>query len=189
MRRLATLTTALLVAAASLASAQQPESTSTRPVPARAGRLGRGRAALEARGQNTDQQELVRRVRQAFSGVVRRQLNLNDDQARQLQRVEKKYQQQRAQITRDEHQTRLALAAAILDTTGSVDQDKIAGYMDQLVAAQHKRADLLEAEQKELAGFLTPLQRAKYQGLREQLTKRVTQMRQQGGGRRGAPPE
>jgi hypothetical protein len=67
------------------------------------------------------------------------------------------------------------------------DQATIARYMDDLVAAQHRRADILGNEQKELSGFLTPLQRAKYQALRERLT-RTLQNVQRGGasGRRGA---
>lgn len=182
MRRTAMATVALWLAAASAASAQRGDT-------AGAARIGRARAGLQQPGENRDRQALVRRVRQAFNGVVRRQLDLNDDQAQRLQGVEQKYQRQRAELQRDEHQARLALAAAITDTVGTVDQNRIAGYMDQLIAAQHKRADLLEAEQKDLAGFLTPLQRAKYQGLLEQLNRRVTQMRQQGAGRRGAPPE
>ena len=176
-------------AAASAAGAQQRgESASARPLAPRAGRLGRARPGMQQPGRNPEQRALVNQVRQAFNGVVRRQLNLNDDQAAQLQRVEQKYTQQRAQLQRDEKQARLALAAAILDTTGGADQSKVAGYMDQLIAAQHKRADLLDAEQKELAGFLTPLQRAKYQGLKEQLSKRIAQMKQGAGPGGGVPP-
>jgi hypothetical protein len=62
------------------------------------------------------------------------------------------------------------------------------GYLARLVQAQRKRADLLEAEQKELAGFLNPVQRAKYLALREQLQKRVAQLRQGDGRGRGAAP-
>ncbi len=178
IRRTATIAAAVLMAVASLAGAQRGESATARPL------APRGARRADAR----DQQALVRRVRQAFSGVVKRQLNLSDDQTQQLQRVELKYQRQRSELQRQEKQARVALANAILDTTSAADQSKVAGYMDQLIAAQHKRADLLEAEQKDLSAFLTPLQRAKYQGLKEQLNKRVTQMRQQGGAARGAPP-
>jgi len=73
-----------------------------------------------------------------------------------------------------------------MQDTVNVDQNKIAQYMDQLTQAQRRRADILAAEQKELSGVLTPLQRAKLLALREQLTQRVMQAeRAQGGGRRG----
>jgi hypothetical protein len=127
-------------------------------------------------GQGGNEQALALQVRQAFAGVVRRRLNLNDDQARQLQTTQQRFQQQRNQLQRDERQARLGLKAAMADSTGTADQGKIAQYMDQLVQGQHRRANILEAEQKELAGYLTPLQRAQYQALHEQLNKRIQQM-------------
>ncbi len=130
-------------------------------------------------------QALEGRVRRALAGVVRKQLGLNDEQMLKLQRVDQKYDQQRRAMVRSERQTRQALRAAMQDSTP--DQAKIARYMDDLVAAQHRRADLLGNEQKELAGFLTPLQRAKYQALRERLTRTMQNLQRGGAGdRRGA---
>ena len=43
------------------------------------------------------------------------------------------------------------------------------------------RTGIREAEQKELGGFLTPLQRAKYQALHDQLNRRVQEMKKNGG--------
>jgi Spy/CpxP family protein refolding chaperone len=136
-----------------------------------------------------EQQALVRRLRQAFGGVVRRQLSLNDETYTKFERVDRQFQQRRNQLLRDERQTRFALKAAMEDTA-NVDQTKIAQYLNDLSQAQRRRADLIDAEQKELSAFLTPLQRAKLQGLREQLNRRVAQMQQQvpPGGRRGKLP-
>ena len=123
-----------------------------------------------------------------FSRVVQRQLNLSDENTRRLERTDRQFELQRAQLNRDEREARLGLQAALADTT-NVDQAKIAQYMDQLTRGPRRRADILEAEQKELATFLTPLQRAKLQGLREQLQQRIKQLRQQdGGGRKGLQP-
>jgi Spy/CpxP family protein refolding chaperone len=72
----------------------------------------------------------------------------------------------------------------MVDSTAR-DQDKIAQYLDRLVQGQRKRADLLEAEQKEFATFLTPLQRAQYFALRERMDRRVQEMEE----RRGQGPE
>lgn len=151
--------------------------------------LGRpGRGQLGDSAPPAEQQALVRRLRQAFGGVVRRQLNLNDENWQKFERVDRQFQRQRNQLQRGERQTRFALKAAMEDTAG-VDQNKIAQYLTELTQAQRRRADLIEAEQKELATFLTPLQRAKLQALREQLNRRVAQMQQQGApGRRGPPP-
>jgi hypothetical protein len=66
----------------------------------------------------------------------------------------------------------------------------IAPVGDAADQGQRRRADLVDAEQKKLSGFLTPLQRAKPQALREQLNRRVQQMLKETGqrGRRGATP-
>jgi hypothetical protein len=182
------LASALVIGSSSLAAAQRGESTVPRP---QRGRAAVPRAEKEARGGKAaraqavaggDQQALARQVRQAFAGVVRKRLNLTDDQARQLNATERRFNQQRNQVLQSERQARLGLKAAMQDSSGTRDQAKIDEYMSQLVQAQHQRADILEAEQKEMSGYLTPFQRAQYQALHEQLNKRITQLRQ------SAPP-
>jgi Spy/CpxP family protein refolding chaperone len=179
-----------LLASSTVAVAQVDTGAGARP---RAGRVGGGRGGRgAARGAaaggavNPRQQALAKQVRQAFSGVVRKQLNLNDDQMKRLDATDQRFQKERNAVGRDERDARVALKAALEDTTGTPDQAKVDDYMSRLVKAQHRRADILEGEQKELSGFLTPVQRAKYFALRDQLTRRVSQMRQDG--RRGGPP-
>jgi Spy/CpxP family protein refolding chaperone len=121
---------------------------------------------------------LQRQVRQAWIGNVRRQLNLNDEQMRTLNQVNTKYERQRGDIQRDERQARLGLKAAMADTAAGDQNARIEQQMNVLVAAQRRRADLFENEQKELAGFLTPLQRARYSVLQERLAQRLQQLRQ-----------
>jgi len=147
-----------------------------------------GRGGL--RGQTLgERQMLQRQVRQAFAKAVRRQLNLSDEQMRKLQSVDLKYERQRVALLRDERQARLGLKGAMDDST-SVDQAKVETYLAQLVKAQRTRADLLEGEQKELAGFLNPLQRAKYFAMKERLNRRMQELTQPEGGRGplGPPP-
>jgi hypothetical protein len=183
--RLLALGSSLLIVLASVAPAQSAESTTVRPLRARGAGAVRmekpgkaARVAAQGRGGAGNQQALARQVRQAFAGVVRKKLSLNDDQARQLQQSDRKFTQQRNQVLQSERQARLGLKAAMEDSSGARDQTRIDQYMSQLVQAQHRRADILEAEQKEMAGYLTPLQRAQYQALHEQLNKRITQLRQ-----------
>ncbi len=174
----------LLAALAVAAPAQRAESTPVRPPRDRGAVVARPEkpnkaARIAAQGAaGGSQQALARQVRQAFAGVVRQKLNLNDDQARQLQASDRRFTQQRNQVLQSERQARLGLKAAMEDSTGERDQGKIDQYMSQLVEAQHRRADILDAEQKEMAGYLTPLQRAQYQALHDQLNKRITQLRQ-----------
>jgi protein CpxP len=74
------------------------------------------------------------------------------------------------------------------DTTRSA---QVSALLDRMLVLQRQRLELVEAEQKELATFLTPVQRAKYFGMEEQIRRRVMEMREQqmrrGGGDRGRP--
>lgn len=157
--------------------AQRPDSGTKRPG---------GRGGL--RGQPPAERQLLQRqVRQAFAKAVRRQLNLSDDQMRKLQSVDLKYERQRIALLRDERQARQGLKST-MDDSANVDQARVDGYLSQLVKAQRTRADLLESEQKELTGFLTPLQRAKYFAMKERLNRRMQELAQQSGGRGAVEP-
>ncbi len=145
------------------------------------------RAALKAERQAQrndsapplgEQAMLQRRVRQAWAGAVRKQLNLGPEQMRTLNQVNTKYDRQRGEIQRDERQARLGLKAAMEDTAAGDQNARIEQLMNALVGAQRRRADLFEAEQKELAGFLTPLQRARYSVLQERLAQQLQRLRQ-----------
>lgn len=145
------------------------------------------RAALKAERQAErdsnqpplgERAQLVRQVRQAWAGTVRKQLNLNNEQMRTLNQLNTKYDRQRGEITRDERQARLGLKAAMEDTSAADQNARIEQQMNVLVQAQRRRADLFEAEQKELSGFLTPLQRARFTVLQENLTRQLQRVQQ-----------
>lgn len=167
--------------AGSLAAQRAPRgATDVRP-------LVRGGVPMQQQ-PNPRRQALQRQVREAFANVVRKQLNLNDEQMQSLQRVDAKYERQRRGLLREERQERLELQAAMADST-SADQSRISRQLDALIQSQRKRADLLDAEQKELSSFLTPLQRAKYFAVKERLNRRLQQLIQaDSAGRRGGPP-
>ena len=74
----------------------------------------------------------------------------------------------------------MALRDAMRDST-QADQSRITGYLDKLVQLQRQRVDLIEQEQKDLAQFMTPLQRARYTALQEQVRRRVEQLRRHNG--------
>ncbi|MEO7084214.1 MAG: hypothetical protein ABI442_10600 [Gemmatimonadaceae bacterium] len=124
-------------------------------------------------------QAAIKLLRQTMNRRYRVALGLNNDQMRTLNQTEGRYERQRGELLKSERDARQGIRAAMGDSVASKDQTKIAGYLDQLTQAQRSRADLLEAEQKELSTFLNPLQRAQYLGLKEQLDRRIVQLRQQ----------
>jgi hypothetical protein len=78
----------------------------------------------------------------------------------------------------------------------AADQQRVASLLDQIMAVHRERVAITEQEQRDLARFLTPVQRAKYLGLQSELRSRIEGMSQRGeamrrrGGARppGRPP-
>lgn len=143
-------------------------------------------AAQQPAGAPQNRAALQRQVRQALARLTRQRLGLNDAQMAQLAAVDRQFQPRRQALTRDETQTRRALASAMADTA-KPDQAKISGYMDHLAQLQRQRIDLQQDEQKALGGFLTPLQRAQYQALQERVRRRLEQFGPMEGAHRSQP--
>ena len=124
--------------------------------------------------------QLERQFQQMLYQMTRRRVGLTATQMNQLVPVNRRFETQRRELQRQERQTRLALRDAMRDST-QADQSKISGYLDQLVQLQRQRVELFAQEQRDLAQFMTPLQRARYTALQEQVRRRVEQMRRQNG--------
>lgn len=137
---------------------------------------------------------LEQQVRERIAKVTKEQLGLTDQQMAKLQATNKRFDEQRRLIVDQERDVRMSLRDEML-RPDSARQGQVAALLDRVIKTQRQRVDLAEQEQKELAGFLTPLQRARYFGLEQQIRQRVNQLRQaqmrQGqmpmgrGGRRG----
>jgi len=185
MRLLARLVTlGALMAWSTTLSAQGPDSM--RRGGGVRGKGGRGQQQTPG-GRALDGRPMERRVQQAIAQTVRRQLNLDDEKMRQLERTTTKFENDRRTLLREERDARQTLRGAIEDSTAT-DQTRIEQAMAKMIQIQRKRVDMLEAEQKDLATFLTPRQRAQYFALRERITRRLMELEQSGPGRRGGPP-
>lgn len=124
------------------------------------------------------------RVRQRVARLLRERVGLTDDQLRRLAPVSRSFEERRQSLFRDERTARQALRRELTATTP--DQARVATYIDQLFALQRRRLDLAAEEQRELAAFMTPVQRARYLALQEHLRRRADEMRRRRGGRGGA---
>jgi hypothetical protein len=146
---------------------------------------------LPGQAANANRAQLERQFQQTLYQMTRRRVGLTDEQMNRLVPVNRRFEVERGGIQREERETRVALREALRDSS-SADQGRISGYLDKLVQLQRRRVDLVDAEQRELAQFMTPAQRARYTALQEQLRNRITQMRRRnraaGGGNPGAAP-
>jgi len=130
---------------------------------------------LRARVPPPQRQELERRFREQSADIVRRQLQLNNDQMSRLQAVNQQFEGQRLALLAEERQARQALRDELASSTPN--QQKVATLLDQLMGVSRRRLDVIANEQRELAKFVTPVQRAKYLGLQNQLRQRMDEVR------------
>jgi periplasmic protein CpxP/Spy len=136
--------------------------------------------AAPARAQDatdSSQRPLVQAFQRRVYEITQRTLDATDDQMRQLQEVNRRYQGERRELNQKDRDARETIRAEVLRDS-LADQDRVARMLDQLVEVQRQRIDVFAREQRDLARFLTPVQRAKYATLQEGLRRKVEQLRQ-----------
>jgi hypothetical protein len=133
--------------------------------------------SVSAAPQGPRRQMLEQRVRQRFEQIVRERLQLTDDQMRKLRQTNQRFMMQRRTLTEEERGLRSEIRRE-LQPGVAANQAHVAVITDSLFAIQHQRLDLAQAEQKELATYLSPVQRVRYYGLQEQLRRRLELIRQ-----------
>ena len=128
-----------------------------------------------------DRAEMERRFRARLAEVVRTRLQLTDVQARQLAEVDQRLEPERRRLMLREHEVHRQLRQQ-LSAGDTANQQAVARLLDEMLAIHRDRSELIAREQRELARFLTPVQRAKYVGLQADLRHRVEGMRRRRGG-------
>lgn len=152
-----------------------------------------GQARPQRSGQmaprtQAERDTLEQQVRRRMGQILKTQLRLTDDQMQRLQATNLRFEARRRALLQAERDVRLELRAAMrgADSARTSGEEAprdaardatIARLLDRMIAVQRDRVDLLEEEQRELAAFLTPEQRARYFGMEEQIRRRMTEMR------------
>jgi len=129
------------------------------------------------RSVDSTQRPAVRQLQRRVLEVVQRTLGATDDQMRELVAVNRKYEPERRELNQRDRGARQSIRAEMLRDS-LANQEQVARMMEVLVDVQRQRLDVFAREQHDLAGFLTPVQRAKYATLQDRLRKKVEQLRQ-----------
>ncbi|MBA4070556.1 MAG: hypothetical protein C0497_01780 [Gemmatimonas sp.] len=173
-----------LVAGSAMAQnppAAQPKAAPPQPQvqPGMQGQMMRGQMM---HGQPQDRAMLEQQIRDRIGTQLKNQLKLTDDQFTMLQATNKKFEEKRRLLVEQERDARMSMRDLMLagDTTNHV---KVSGALDKMLQIQRQRFELVEQEQKELAGYLSPMQRARFLGMQEQMRRRMDEFRAQAGRR------
>ena len=131
-------------------------------------------------------EQLEARLRQQLWRVTKNRVGLTEEQMTRLAQTSRPFETERRQLAEQERSDRLALRRELL-AGASANQDRVAAALERVLDVQRRRAQLQIDEQRQLAAFMSPVQRAKYAALQEQLRRRAENLRGQrvrpGGGR------
>jgi Spy/CpxP family protein refolding chaperone len=147
-------------------------------------------AVLSAQAVSTTPQgnraALERQFRERTARLTKQRLGLTDAQLDRLEKTNARFAPQLRQLGAQERETRQQLRQELM-AGNSANQQRVSDLLDGAIRLQKQRITIVEAEQKELAGFLTPVQRARYVSLQAQFRKRAEELSGQGGQRRRPP--
>jgi len=132
-------------------------------------------------------EQLRAQIEQRFSQRVQEELRLTPDQSGKLRASQEKFGAQRRTLMRQQMERRMALDDQMQPGIAA-NGDSVRKLMDASQAGRAQMLKLDQDEDREMAGYLTPVQRARYQQMRGRFIDHVREMRAQrrgGAGRMG----
>jgi len=145
---------------------------------------------------------LEKRFEERIDAILKQRLRLTDDQQVQLREVASRTEASRRVLRREEFVLRTSLRDEMKadDTANEV---KVGELLEQMPRLERRKLELMESEQRDLAKFLSPTQRARYFGLQDELRRGMQELQRRrmgiddstvgptdsrGSPRRGPPP-
>ncbi|HYK10514.1 MAG TPA: hypothetical protein VEV39_06930 [Gemmatimonadales bacterium] len=125
----------------------------------------------------TEVENLQKQLRERWHQHIVTQLQLNSDQAGKLQATEDKFDEQRRPIQRRQVEIARQLNQQ-LQPGVAADNDAVTRLLAEREDNRAKIQDLDRQQDREMAGYLTPVQRVRYQRQREWLKGQIQQARE-----------
>lgn len=140
--------------------------------------LARSAAQDVVEPEDTAGAELLRtQIEQRIAERVKIELNLNDEQMRKLLATQNRIGPRRRQLARERLGFALGLQGQMRPGIAA-NPDSVRVYMDGLQRVKAAQLTLDQEEDREWAGYLTPVQRARLQMIRQRIIDRVNELRQ-----------
>jgi Spy/CpxP family protein refolding chaperone len=132
---------------------------------------------------NSSRPVLEQQFRERVAKLAQARIGLTDAQMSQLAQSNARFAPQLSQLATQERETRRQLRVEL--TAQQPNQQHVSDLLDATLRLQKQRIAVVETEQKDLARFMTPVQRARYIALQQQLRRRAQEL---SGGRGGQRP-
>jgi len=126
---------------------------------------------------------LEQQFRERVARLAQNRIGLSDTQMTQLEQSNARFGPQLNQVAAQERETRRQLRIEM--TSPTPNQQRVSDLLDRALQLQKQRISIVEAEQKDLARFMTPVQRARYIALQQQFRKRAQELAGQNARRGG----
>lgn len=138
----------------------------------------------QRRRSPVDREQMQERIRAEMARMIQERLGLDDDESARLGEVMERFQEQRRELWRSEQATRRRVEALMLE--GGDDPAEARELLERLVELRAEESRLFASEQEALLEVLTPTQVLTLHALREQMGRRIRELR---GRRGGGPPD
>lgn len=124
---------------------------------------------------------LRREIEQRFSDRVQQDLKLTPDQATKLRATQERFGTRRRTLMQQQMQRRRAIEDQMQPGVPA-NSDSLRKLMDGVQTGRAEMVRIDQDENREMAGYLTPVQQARFQQMRERFMQRVGEMRREGRG-------
>jgi len=138
-------------------------------------------APLRAQDDSDDSPQAMRirqQIEQRFAQQIQTNLGLTDEQAVKLRATFSTYAPKRRAMEQEERAIKLGLQGQLRPGIAA-NSDSVAKLVDRLLELKVQYAQSFVDENREMAKYLTPVQRAQFQVMRERLMARIEELRQQ----------
>ena len=117
-------------------------------------------------------------IESTFTRRVQQDLNLSQDQATKLRATQERYGTRRRAAMEQQMERRRALENQMQPGIAA-NPDSVRKLMDGMQTGRSEMLKLEQDQNREMASYLTPVQQARYQQMRERLMQRVGELRMQ----------
>ena len=134
------------------------------------------RDSLQQRGDTAEAQRLRAQIEERFSARVQHDLKLTQDQATKLRASQERFSARRRQVMQQQMQRHRALDDQMQPGVAA-NADSVSKLMDGMRSGRAEMLKIEQDEDREMSGYLTAVQRARYQQMRARLMQRAAEMR------------
>ena len=139
--------------------------------------------SVRSQAPNANRPALEQQFRARVAKLAQQRIGLTDSQMAQLEQSNARFAPQHNQVASQERETRRQLRMEM--TASAPNQQRVSQLLDQALQLQKQRIAIVEAEQKDLARFMTPVQRARYIALQQEFRRRAQELVRKDPGQRG----